>query len=64
MCFHHVSAALSVKRITCITQFVNLIFAFCANFSSFNRNGKNARQLEAFIVQQNCQIYGKEHNVF
>lgn len=64
MCFHLVDTALSVKRIMCVKQFVNLIFAFHTNFSSFNRNGKNAQQLEAFIVQQNCQIYGKEHNVF
>lgn len=64
MCFHHVDAALSVKRITCITQFVNLIFAFCANFSSFNRNGKNEQQLETFIMQQNCEIYDKAYSVF
>lgn len=64
MCFHHADAALSVKRITCVKQFVNLIFAFHTNFSSFNRNGKNARQLEAFIVQQNCGIYDKVRSVF
>lgn len=64
MCFQHVSAALSVKRITCIAQFVNLIFAFCANFSSFNRIVKNVQQSKAFIMQQNCKIYDKEYNVF
>ena len=64
MCFHLVDAALSVKRITCIEQFVNLIFVFCTIFSSFNRIGKNARQSKAFIMQQNCEIYDNEHNVF
>lgn len=64
MCFHLVDAALSVKRITCVKQFVNLNFAFHTNFSSFNRNGKNAQQLAAFIMQQNCEIYGKAYSVF
>lgn len=64
MCFHHVDAALSVKRITCITQFVNLVFAFCANLSSFNRIVKNTRRVKAFIMQQNCEIYGKAYSVF